>query len=523
MKPKYLLFGSFGFFILLQFLFSLGIAPLSDDLVHYADVVKLREGKLSEMDIFRDLFSDPNRYARPMSPLVLGAMMVLSQYASLLFFLWGVFFVIPAYLLYKIINKYFGNEWIALLVSVLVLLFPLSSSNHFSHVMQSGLFIIICFLSSVLLTDKKKIYHHCIIGILSLLSLLLYEGNLFLFPLLVLLIWINNKEKKYLKIFLAIILPVTLAFLYKKFGVKIFFPEHFDYASEKVLLTIDNIKKTPFALIKLFSIDTIYILYRGFEMVKYYSYTDFALWGVGAIISALISIYIEMHTRIKKRIFFIALCIFCLTSIVFFVSIYSPTAFTFGNRILLWIRFSSMLLLACMISNVLFWSKDRKILNIGSRLFLFIVLFSFFTSFISQKNSWIAASDYNKNLIRNLEQKIPYNQEKALVITVIDKKLKNNFITDETTLEADWEIEPSVYLYTKAHFKRGNLAIFNPTDYALYKIRNKENHKRPKTKYKLTENGIEIGEKYFSYPFFIYDERDDSIIKVNNQQEFKIK
>lgn len=523
MKPKYLLFYSFGFFVLVQFLFSLGLAPLSDDLAHYADVVKLRRGELSEMDIFRDLFSDPNRYTRPMSPIVLGTMMVLSQYASFLFFSWGILFIIPAYLLYKIINKYFNNEWIALLVSILVLLFPLSSSNHFSHVMQSGLFIIICFLSSVLLTDKKKIYHHCIIGILSLLSLLLYEGNLFLFPLLVLLIWINNKEKKYLKIFLATILPLILAFLYKKFGVKLFFPEHFDYASEKVLLTIDNIKKTPFALIKLFSIDTIHILYRGFEMVKYYSSIDFALWGVGAIISALISIYIQVHTRIKKHIFVIALCIFGLTSIVFFISAYPPVAFGFSNRILLWTRFSSMLLLACMISNILFWSKDRKILNICSRLCLFIVLFSFFTSFISQKNSWIAASDYNKNLIRNLEKKIPYNQEKALIVIVTDKKLKNNLITDESTLEADWEIEPSVYLYTKANFKRGNLATFNPTDYSLYQIGNKKLNKRPKTKYKLTENGIEIGEKYFSYPFFIYDERDNSIIKVNNQQDFKIK
>lgn len=126
-------------------------------------------------------------------------------------------------------------------------------------------------------------------------------------------------------------------------------------------------------------------------------------------------------------------------------------------------------------------------------------------------------------MIRTLEIKIPYDQEKAQIIIVIDKKIKNNLITDETTLEADWEIEPSVYLYTQANFKRGNLAVFNPTDYYLYQIGGKKLNKRPKTEYKLTPKGIEIGDKYFTYPFFVFDERDSSIIKVNNQQEFKIK
>lgn len=385
MKPKHLLFCSFGFYILLQLFFSFGLAPLSDDLVHYADVVRLRKGELSEMDIFRDLFSDPNRYARPMSPVVLGTMMVLSQYAPFLFFLWGIFFVVPAYLLYKIINKYFGNEWIAVLVSILVLLFPLSSSNHFSPVMQSVQSVVFALVLSCYLSDRKSIYSYMIIGGLSAFSLLLYELNLFLFPILVILIWINNNDKKYLKIFLATILPVIMVFLYKKLGVKIFFPEHFDYASTKILLTIDNIKKTPFALIRLFTVDTVYILSRSFEMIKQYNCVDFVLWGTGAVISALLSIYIQVNTRIKKRFFVIALCTFCLTSIVFFTSIYSPTAFGFGNRILLWVRFSSMLILGCVISSILFWSKDKEVFNTGSRLLLFTILFSFFTSLISQK------------------------------------------------------------------------------------------------------------------------------------------
>lgn len=522
MKAKYLLFASFGFFILIQLLFSLGLAPLSDDLVHYADVVKLRRGELSEMDVFRDLFSDPNRYARPMSPIVLGTMMVLSQYTSFLFFLWGTLFVIPAYLLYKIINKYFGNEWMAVLVSILVLLFPLSSSNHFSPVMQSVQSVVFAFILSCYLSDRKGIYNYLIIGGLSTFSLLLYELNLFVFPILILLIWINNNEKKYLKIFLATILPVILAFLYKKFGVKLFFPEHFDYASTKILLSIDRIKEVPVALFKLFFLDSFYIIGKGIEMIYYYGIWDYGLLIIGAIISIFLAINIKVEKKVSNLKICIVIFVFILSTIVFFVSNYPPVAFGFENRILLWVRFSSILLLGVLISNLLFYAKSKKI-NYIIKSTVGILVFSFFISVISQKNAWITASKYNENTIKNIVKHFPDSQENIKIIYMLNRGRKAELITDESTISDDYEIAAALKIYSKSNFNPQNIYFANPESYSLYQIGNIKLNKRPKTEYKLTPKGIEIGEKYFTYPFFIYDERDYSIIKVNNQQEFKIK
>ncbi len=523
MKPKHLLFCSFGFYILLQLFFSFGLAPLSDDLVHYADVVRLRKGELSEMDIFRDLFSDPNRYARPMSPVVLGTMMVLSQYAPFLFFLWGIFFVVPAYLLYKIINKYFGNEWIAVLVSILVLLFPLSSSNHFSFVMQSGLFVIICFLVSISLADRKNIGAYCIIGILSLFSLLLYEGNLFVFPILVLLIWINNNDKKYLKIFLATILPVIMVFLYKKLGVKIFFPEHFDYASTKILLSIGRIKEVPIALFKLFFLDIFYIIGRSVEMIYHYSVWDYGLLIIGAVISIFLAINIKAEKKVSNLNICIVIFIFVSSTIVFFISNYPPIAFGFENRILLWIRFTSTLLLGVFLSNLLFYARRSKKISYIIKSTVGILVFSFFLSVISEKNAWITASRYNENAIKNIVKYFPSNQENIKIIYMMDRGRQAELITSEATISADYEIAAALKIYSKSNLNPQDIYFVNPESYSLYQIGNIKLNKRPKTEYKLTPKGIEIGDKYFTYPFFVFDERDSSIIKVNNQQEFKIK
>lgn len=523
MKPKYLLFASFGFFILLQFLFSLDIAPLADDLAHYADIVKLRRGELSEMDIFRNLFNDPNRYARPMSPIILGTMMVLSQYASFLFFFWGILFIIPAYLLYKIINKYFGNEWIAVLASILVLLFPLSSSNHFSPVMQSVQSVVFAFILSCYLCDRKGIYNYLIIGGLSTFSLLLYELNLFIFPILILLIWINNKEKKYLKIFIATILPIVLAFVYKTYFVKIIYLDYFNYSSSKIYLGVDKISGNIIALIKLFFLDYPYIVYKSITMIRFYDILDFTLLSLGIIISIIFSIKIDIKHRVHKTHLVVCLLFFILTICVFFISQYPAVAFGFENRILLWVRFSSMLLLSTFLYNLLYYSREKKVLNTLIRGIISLILFSFFISIISQKKSWILASKYNESIIKNLSTHFQENQEDTKILYVKDYRKRELFTTDESTLEADYEIEAALQLYSSANFQTKNILFFNPTYYSLYNIENIELNKRPKTEYNLTENGIKIGKNFFSYPFFIYDERDNSIIKVNNQQEFNIK
>lgn len=524
MKPKYLLFASFGFFILLQFLFSLGIAPLADDLIHYADVLELRKGKVSSMEVIHNyLFNDPTRHSRPISSIILGVMIIISSLSENLFFLWGIFYIPLFYLSYKILLKYFDSQWFSLLVILLIMLFPLSSSNLYSPVLHTGQFAVFSFLISILLSNREKIFPYIIICILSTLTLLFYEMNLFLSPIVIMLIWVQNQNRKYLKIFLATILPVILAFLYKFYFVKFIYPDYFNYGAEKVYIGIDKMAGNIIGLTKVFFLDYPYIVYKSIIMMKFYSTLDFILLFLGIVISIILSIKIKSTHKVSRTHIIISILFFLLTIFVFFISQYPAVAFGFENRILLWVRFSSMLLLGVFIYNLLYWGREKRVLNIIIRSLLCLILFSFFTSVISQKNSWILASKYNETVIKILENNFQENQENTKILYVKNYKKREFFITDESTLAPDYEIESALKIYSNSNFQAKNIVFFNPTHYSLFKIGGIELNKRPVTDHKPIPNGMKLGKRSLTYPFFIYDERDNSIIKVNNPQEFKIK
>lgn len=523
MKPKYLLFASFGVFVLIQFLFSLGLAPLADDVVHYNDLLRVQKGEINAKEVFSILFNDPNRYTRPMSSIILGTMTIISSLSENLFFLWGIFYIPLFYLSYKILLKYFGSKWFSLLVVLLIMLFPLSSSNLYSPVLHTGQFAVFSFLISILLSNREKIFPYIIICILSTLTLLFYEMNLFLSPIVIALIWVQNKEKKYLKIFLATILPIVLAFVYKTYFVKILYPDYFDYSSSKIYLGVDKIGGNIIAFIKLFFLDYPYITYKSIMMIKAYSILDFILLLLGTIISITLSLKIKAKHKISNIYLIVSILFFLLTIFVFFISQYPAVAFGFENRILLWVRFSSMLLLGIFLYNSLYWSREKRVLNIMVRSVLCLILFSFFTSVISQKNSWILASKYNENVIENLSTHFQENQEDTKILYVKDYKKREFFITDESTLSPDYEVKAALEIYSNSNLQAKNILFFNPTYYSLYNIGNIELNKRPKTGYELTEKGIKIGKRELSFPFYIFDERNNSIIKVNNPREFRIK
>lgn len=503
--------------------FSFATAPLTDDISHYADVIKLQNGEYSMSNIYQILFSDPNRYTRPMSPIILGTMMVLSQYSDNLLFLWGGLYIGYIILLYKLIVKYFSNPWLALIISILVLMFPLSSSNLFSPVMISVQTVVGTFLLSCYLSDKKNIIYYIFIFFLSLFSLLFYELNLFLFPILALLIWKNNEHKKYLKIFLATILPVIVAFSYKIFFVKLIYPDYFDYSSSKIAFSFNRVIEVFIALAKLFTTDLFYIITQSFKAIQYYNIEDYILLLIGIFISILTAIYIKPNQTVSKSYVGVAFFIFGLTIAVFFISNYPPIAFGFENRILLWIRFSSMLILGIFINNILYWVKDKKIIDIGLRLGLSLLFFSFFTSVISQKNAWIAASEYNKNMILNLGKHLPNAKKDTKVVIIENIKSKYKFIADEPTMNSDYEVDGALSLYQpKSQLKGENIIFFIPNDYSLYEILGKKLNNRYKTEYEINDYFIKFGKRELAFPFYIYDIKNNKIQLINNKKEFKI-
>lgn len=527
MKSKYILLLSFIFFTILQFLFSLGTSPLSDDIGNYIDVIKLRNGEISTYDVYKELFNDPNRYTRPFSAITFGTVIVLSSFFSNnMFFLWGILWIISCYLIYKGTLKLFNNKEFSTLVVLLILLFPLSSSTQFSPVMQTGFYSVFSFIITILLIQslliKKKLTYIFIIVVNSSTHLF-YEMNLFLTPLLILLVWIVS-NKKYYDIFMIVILPIIIAFSYKLFFVKFIYPNHFDYSSSKVLLDFDKVKDTPIALIKLFTTDTLYIIIKSFEAISLYDIWEFSLLALGILLSILTSIFIKPKKLITKTSIGILILFFLLTIVVFFISNYPPIAFGFENRILLWVRISSALLFAVLLNNLLFLTESKKYLNSVARFSVFLIIFSGVVTVISQKNSWILAANYNKNIVRNLTKSFPKNQENIKVLYLMDKEKKKYLITDEATLEASYEISAALKLYTpQAKFNPNNIIIVNPTSYSLYQIGNIQFNKRLASEYISNDNGISIGKTTMNYPFYIYNERDNSVYLINNKKDFRLK
>ncbi len=104
-----------------------------------------------------------------------------------------------------------------------------------------------------------------------------------------------------------------------------------------------------------------------------YSWVDYILLALGLVISGMVSIFCKFDKTIPKRYFLVFFSIFLMTIAVFFISQYPPIAFGFENRILLWVKFSSSLLLGYLIYNGLAFTKKKsyqKLLKIILFLFL---------------------------------------------------------------------------------------------------------------------------------------------------------
>ena len=240
------------------------------------------------------------------------------------------------------------------------------------------------------------------------ISLLFQELHLFLIPLSIFILVITNREKILLKLSLSIGLGLFIAAFYKFFLVKIIYPGHFDYAASKVTFSLSSSFILIFSLVKLFIFDFIYIAKQSILAIADYSWVDYILLAFGLIISGMVSIFCKFDKTIPKRYFLVFLSAFLMTIVVFFISQYPVTSFSFENRILLWVKISSSLLLGYLIYNGLAFTKKKSYQNFLKTL-LFLFLFVNFICIISEKNSWIYASNYNKKLIKSLVSHLPKN------------------------------------------------------------------------------------------------------------------
>lgn len=526
MKSKYILFLLFLFFVGMTVLFAMHPSPLVDDIFHYADVLDLYRGHESSLDTLKWYFNDQTRITRPMSPILLGGMILISQMMPPMFFAWGIFYIPIMFFLYKILNKYFRNPWFSLLGCTMVLLFPLSSTSIFSPVMQTGIFAIYTFLASVSLSDKKSLYSYGLIGLFTFLTMLFYEMNAFVYPLLALLIWTQNKEKRLVKLFLAFGLPILLALVYKRIIAKYFFSDMFvDYSVEKFVLDLSRMKKVPFAIFRTFFLDWYSIVLKSIKMMQYYSVWDIILSALGGIISILIAIFIQAKQKISNIRIGVFFILFFISIFVYFISIYPMSAFSYDNRILFWTRFVSMILLVMLINNLFYYFRNSKLLDKMLRVLLGGGLFTFFVAIISEKNSWISAAQYDKEIITKLDKYLPSREEKISILYIADFQKRKNFITDETSLRLDESfdrVDAIQRMYNKDKFKVKQIVFYTPDEYSLYSILGKEYHKKVPSPVEVKDNEVLLKKHSIPYPFFLFDERNNSVVEVKSKKDFKI-
>ena len=512
------------FFILLQGAFVLlgDNAVLSDDLNHLEILYQYQEGKYSISEVYNLYTSDPNRHTRPISPIVITFATYLGGFWTPLFYIHNFLFPIAAWLLKLILDKFFSEySAFTLLACILVTVFPLSSSNLFSFVMCGAYLIYIWYFQSILcLSSKNNLIYYLISGILLGISLLFQELHLFLIPLSIFILVISNREKILLKLCLSIGLGLFIAVFYKYFLVKIIYPEHFDYASSKVSFSISHSLVLIFSFFKLFVLDFAYIAKQSILAIADYSGFDYILLALGLVISGMVSIFCKFDKTIPKRYFIVFLGIFLMTIAVFFISRYPPIAFGFENRILLWVKISSSLLLGYLIYNGLASAKKKSYQNLLKTL-LFLFLSINFICVISEKNSWIYASNYNKNLIKSLASQLPKDIKDEKIIIIKNNEENNKFITDETTLEASYEVTSALNMYAPdADINPSNIHLISTKDTYLYSIFGKKLNNRPRTEIKETETGFILEKDKINFPFYVFDYANNSLHLVKNKNDY---
>ena len=371
-----------------------------------------------------------------------------------------------------------------------------------------------------MLLTKKNLHYHLISGLLLGISLLFYELHLFLIPLSIFILVITNREKKLLKLSLSIGLGLFIAAFYKFFLVKIIYPEHFDYAASKVTFSLSSSFILIFSFFKLFILDFAYIAKQSILAISDYSGFDYILLTLGLIISGMVSIFCKFDKTIPKRYFLVFLSIFLMTVVVFFISQYPMTSFSFENRILLWVKISSSLLLGYLIYNGLAFTKKKSYQNF-LKIILFLFLSTNFICVISEKNSWIYASNYNKNLIKSLGSHLPKNIKDEKIVIIQNDTNYDKLITDEKTLKASYEMRAALVLYTPQVFINGaNIYRISTKDTYLYSIFGKKLNNRPRSEIKETETGFILGKDKINFPFYVFDYADNSLHLVKNKSDY---
>lgn len=494
-------------------------ASLIDDITHLKLFHQLQNGVLQRNAVFCEFFADPNTFSRPFNALVNSTMMYISYYEWMPFLVNIIFFCFNLFLLYKIINHYFKNKNFGLIIIFLAMIFPFSNATMFANIMIVSNIPIFLFLLSIICIYQNKIFYYFLAGLLIFASTLIYEINVFMIPILAILLINETQNIKKLLIngFLSMIFPLILMVLYKKVLGSYFYEHYVTYTDNKFDLGIHKVKDFSISFFKTYFLDFFFLLKRAIIAIEFYSIYDYILVVLSLIISFLIVKQLS-HTKIRITIFhlfFFAIAIL-LAHGIFMISVYNINTYGFENRTLGWARLTFTIFIVSCIIFIYNRLRNKFIKNLLS-IFIFVLMVASSITIISEKNAWQFAGKFNEEIFRKLNNKLPEKLNGKSVLISYQKNKYKQFVADEPTLKSDYELRGLAYSINKRQNVNGQflqLKSFYWDELLGKKVNNRE------VNYTITKKYIKLKNRVYYFPLYIFDNEKDKLHSIQSEKDF---
>ncbi len=467
------------------------------------------------------LWNSVTMTARPISAILHGICYWYFESSTWPFHLINLLLFFGSIIIFYLAMKNMVGKNIALLSSIIAIIYPCSSSTIFSSIMMNSNLAAIFWTIALFISTIRIKFKTLLIAVSLLLSSLSYEVFI---PLFILYPLINNFIMSYDRLsirriysdFLPIIIAITGFIFYR-------------YIIESLLFD------TNFSRIKIFSVPIIlkkfyYSLVSGFKIIFYETinisinsinnFQDISILYITLILlfictgiflykdiliieNSIINKNISSHrsTVLFINLIIVSLILFIVSHLIFVFSVYKPDIVGFENRTLGGIRFSSSILITMLfflIYNVL---RNEKIKKLFSSLIIGIILL-FTISIIGQQRAWAYASDFNNNTINIMndaikEQKLINNNGSINIVAKLPKNFPQQ-INQEPILCSPWGLTSLLTLSNPNMKIDANVLCTE----ALV------------SEYKIALNGHGYWEVY--YPFWYYDYRKEKLFKISS-------
>ena len=495
---------------------------LLDDLGLLAEAIRFT----SYIDFQKFLWNSITMTARPVSAVLHGICYWYFESNSWAFHLINIILFSGSIIIFYLAMRNMVGKNIALLSSIIAIIYPCSSSTIFSSIMMNSNLAAIFWTIALFISTIKIKFKSLLIIVLLILSSLSYEVFIPLFIFYPLInIFFKNYNRLSIKEICLEFLPIIIAltgFLFYRYVIEsLLFDASFSRI--KIFSVPIIMKKFYFSLLSGFKI----IFYETFNIsinainnfqetsvlyiILIVLFTCIGIISYRDILSIRKNSILNNNVTFKKRILpfnnliIFSLILFMVSHLIFVFSVYKPDIVGFENRTLGAIRFSSSILISVLFFSIYNVLMNEKLRNLFSSMVIGIIIF-FTISIVGQQRAWAYASDFNDKTIDLMNGAIKKQGliNKNEIINII-AKLPKSFpqqINQEPILCSPWGLTSL-------------LTISNPNM--------KIDANVLCTEAIVSENKIALdGHGYWEvyYPFWYFDYKKEKIFKISSSSDW---